>query len=102
MPSTTLISFLKTSIDATQIIIPAESPEEFEAFAAALRDTWNPADLAERAFVDRLRIAEAQIWDRAILNTSPANTYARSVFTALLGRRVGAFACPSRSLRATP
>jgi hypothetical protein len=57
---------LKTGIDATQIIITGESPEEFEAFAAALRDTWRPADLAESAFVDRLRIAEAQIWDRAL------------------------------------
>jgi len=67
---------LKTGIDATQVIITGESTEEFEAFAQALRDTWNPADLVESAFVDRLihnswrldrlRIAEAQIWDRAV------------------------------------
>jgi hypothetical protein len=67
---------LKTGIDATQVIIPGESSEEFEQFAAALRHTWDPADLAESAFVDRLihnswrldrlRIAEAQIWDCAI------------------------------------
>jgi len=67
---------LKTGIHATQVIVTGESPEEFEAFAQALRDTWNPADLVESAFVDRLihnswrldrlRIAEAQIWDRAV------------------------------------
>jgi hypothetical protein len=72
---------LKTGIDATQIIIRGESPEEFEAFAAALRDTWKPADLVESAFVDRLihnswrldrlRIAEAQIWDRAVAEAPP-------------------------------
>jgi len=66
----------QNGIDATQVIIPGESSEEFEQFAAALRHTWDPADLAESAFVDRLihnswrldrlRIAEAQIWDRAI------------------------------------
>ena len=67
---------LKTGIHATQVIVTGESPEEFEAFAQALRDTWTPADLVESAFVDRLihnswrldrlRLAEAQIWDRAV------------------------------------
>jgi hypothetical protein len=67
---------LKTGIHATQVIITGESPEEFEAFAQAFRDTWHPADLVESAFVDRLihnswrldrlRLAEAQIWDRAV------------------------------------
>jgi hypothetical protein len=67
---------LKTGIHATQVIITGESPDEFEAFAQALRETWTPADLVESAFVDRLihnswrldrlRIAEAQIWDRAV------------------------------------
>jgi hypothetical protein len=67
---------LKTGIHATQVIITGESPEEFAAFAQALRDTWTPADLVESAFIDRLihnswrldrlRIAEAQIWDRAV------------------------------------
>jgi hypothetical protein len=67
---------LTTGIHATQVIITGESPEEFEAYAQALRDTWTPADLVESAFVDRLihnswrldrlRLAEAQIWDRAV------------------------------------
>jgi hypothetical protein len=67
---------LTTGIHATQVIITGESSEEFDAYAQALRDTWNPADLVESAFVDRLihnswrldrlRLAEAQIWDRAV------------------------------------
>jgi hypothetical protein len=66
---------------SSQVIITGESPEEFEAFAAALRDTWNPADLVESAFVDRLihnswrldrlRLAEARIWDRAVASSPP-------------------------------
>jgi hypothetical protein len=67
---------LKTGIHATQVIITGESSEEFDAFAEAHRITWNPDDLVESAFVDRLihnswrlerlRLAEAQIWDRAV------------------------------------
>jgi len=99
---------LKTGIDATQIIIRGESPEEFEAFAQALRDTWHPADLVESAFVDRLihnswrldrlRIAEAQIWDRAVAagGTDFGEAFERT--EKLLGRLQRQLASIERSL----
>jgi hypothetical protein len=99
---------LKTGIDATQIIIRGESPEEFEAFAAALRDTWKPADLVESAFVDRLihnswrldrlRIAEAQIWDRAVADGAADFGEAFERTEKLLGRLQGQVASIERSL----
>ena len=99
---------LKTGIHATQVIITGESPEKFEAFAQALRDTWNPADLVESAFVDRLihnswrldrlRIAEAQIWDRAVAagGTDFGEAFERT--EKLLGRLQRQLASIERSL----
>jgi hypothetical protein len=99
---------LKTGIHATQVIITGESPEEFEAFAAALRDTWSPADLAESAFVDRLihnswrldrlRIAEAQIWDRALSSGATDFGEAFERTEKLLGRLQTQVASIERSL----
>jgi hypothetical protein len=99
---------LKTGIHATQVIVTGESPEEFEAFAQALRDTWHPADLVESAFVDRLihnswrldrlRIAEAQIWDRAVAagGTDFGEAFERT--EKLLGRLQRQLASIERSL----
>jgi hypothetical protein len=99
---------LKTGIHATQVIVTGESPEEFEAFAQALRDTWNPADLVESAFVDRLihnswrldrlRIAEAQIWDRAVAAGAADFGEAFERTEKLLGRLQRQLASIERSL----
>jgi hypothetical protein len=99
---------LKTGIHATQVIITGESPEEFEAFAAALRDTWTPADLVESAFVDRLihnswrldrlRIAEAQIWDRSMATGATDFGEAFERTEKLLGRLQGQLASIERSI----
>jgi hypothetical protein len=99
---------LKTGIHATQVIITGESPEEFEAFAQALRDTWTPADLVESAFVDRLihnswrldrlRIAEAQIWDRAVAAGAADFGEAFERTEKLLGRLQGQLASIERSI----
>jgi len=99
---------LKTGIHATQVIITGESSEEFEAFAQALRDTWNPADLVESAFVDRLihnswrldrlRLAEAQIWDRAVASGAADFGEAFERTEKLLGRLQRQLASIERSL----
>jgi hypothetical protein len=99
---------LKTGIHATQVIITGESSEEFEAFAQALRDTWNPADLVESAFVDRLihnswrldrlRLAEAQIWDRAVAAGAADFGEAFERTEKLLGRLQRQLASIERSL----
>ena len=99
---------LKTGIHATQVIVTGESPEEFEAFAQALRDTWHPADLVESAFVDRLihnswrldrlRIAEAQIWDRAVAAGAADFGEAFERTEKLLGRLQRQLASIERSL----
>jgi hypothetical protein len=99
---------LKTGIHATQVIVTGESPEEFEAFAQALRDTWHPADLVESAFVDRLihnswrldrlRIAEAQIWDRAVAAGATDFGEAFERTEKLLGRLQRQLASIERSL----
>jgi hypothetical protein len=99
---------LKTGIHATQVIITGESSEEFDAFAEAHRNTWNPDDLVESAFVDRLihnswrldrlRLAEAQIWDRAVAEGAADFGAAFERAEKLLGRLQGQVTSIERSI----
>jgi hypothetical protein len=70
------LNAVKFGIHAESLLIPGEDPEEFEALAAQLRETWRPHDAAEQSFLDqlvtdswrlnRLRNAEAKLWDTGL------------------------------------
>ena len=70
------LNAVKFGIHAESLLIPGENPEEFEALAAQLRETWRPHDAAEQSFLDqlvtdswrlnRLLNAEAKLWDTGL------------------------------------